>query len=337
MALPRWLVRLRWSLVALPPAVTIWGLAPDAPEPDVARDVQPDAQMVSLRDVPRWDAAAVLAQPAPAVRSDPSPTLARTLPSTPLPDQDPAAPGPVVAAKTKTTTKTTTTVTASVAGQEVFFGPSDGNAVALTFDDGPSEALTPWVLSSLRRANAVATFFVLGNRASKLPKVLEQIAAAGHEIGNHGWSHRSLRSMFPAEIEREIDDTNRVVSEATGQRPALFRPPFGRYAPSAIPLVAQRAMNFVLWNADGRDWDGDADAIVDRVLAQAKPGAIIVLHDSETQTARALPRILEGLKTKGLRTVSVSELTGLPSYTDPSPLTPDTDRTTSADRTPHHR
>jgi len=153
--------------------------------------------------------------------------------------------------------------------------------------------------------------------------VLQQIDEDGHEIGNHGWTHTSMRSLFPEQIEQEVDDTNAVVEAATGKMPALFRPPFGRYAPSAVPLVAERGMNFVLWNADSRDWDrnADPDAIVERVLAEARPGAIILLHDSQDATARALDRILTGLDNKGLEVVPVSELTGLPPVSNaPAPV-----------------
>ena len=205
--------------------------------------------------------------------------------------------------------------TASTFGQEVFSGPADDNRVALTFDDGPSTSLTPSVLRTLERHQVHATFFVLGHRAQNNAELLQAIDAQGHEIGNHGWSHTSLRSLFPGQIKAEIDNTNAVVREATGKRPALFRPAFGRYAESAVDIIAARDMNLVLWNADGRDWDGDADAIVTRVLEQARPGAIILLHDREAATARALPRILNGLQRKGLRPVPVSELTGLPATT----------------------
>ena len=236
----------------------------------------------------------------------------------PVPESAPApTPAPPPSA---TTTKTTPTViTPPPCGQEVFFGPSDRPRIALTFDDGPSAELTPWILSTLRRHDVKATFFVLGQRAEKLPDVLQQIDEAGHEIGNHGWTHTSLRSLFPEQIEQEVDDTNAVVEAATGKQPALFRPPFGRYPPSAVPLVAERGMSFVLWNADSRDWDhnADTDAIVERVLDEARPGAIILLHDSQDATARALDRILTGLSDKGLEIVPVSELTGLPPVSSP--------------------
>lgn len=280
MALPRWLVSLRWVLLAVPPAITTIALAP----------------MTSSAGPAAPAAAVPVPQPEPA--DEPTPELPPP-PSTP------------------------TVVTPPPTGQEVFFGPSDPPKVALTFDDGPSAELTPWILSTLRRHDVKATFFVLGQRAHKLPGVLQQIDEAGHEIGNHGWTHTSLRSLFPDQIEQEVDDTNAVVEAATGKQPALFRPPFGRYPPSAVPLVAERGMNFVLWNADSRDWDrdADADAIVERVLDEARPGAIILLHDSQDATARALDRILTGLSDKGLEIVPVSELTGLPSVsTQPEPV-----------------
>ena len=286
--MPRWLVSLRWVLLAIPPAITAIALAPTISS--AGPSTAPSATV------------------APA--SDPVSKPVRM-------------PGPPPNAKPETTATSTATtptvVTPPPAGQEVFFGPSDTPRVALTFDDGPSAELTPWILSTLRRHDVQATFFVLGQRAEKLPDVLQEIDEAGHEIGNHGWTHTSLRSLFPEQIEQEVDDTNAVVEAATGKQPALFRPPFGRYPPSSVPLVAERGMSFVLWNADSRDWarDADTDAIVERVLDEARPGAIILLHDSQVATARALDRILTGLSHKGLEIVPVSELTGLPPVSNP--------------------
>lgn len=298
MALPRTLGWLRWLALAVPPLTTAIVLprlpfaAPPPPPPP------PPAEAASAARPPRPPQAILAAMRRPALdQSGETAPMSEAgesaIPQRRRPAADEAA-------------------RASPSGQEIFFGPSDTGKVALTFDDGPSAELTPWVLNTLRRHGVRATFFVLGRRARVHPELLAKIQADGHEIGSHGFSHTSLRSLGPEAIVRELDDTTEAIVEATGTAPTLFRPPFGRYADSAVALVADRGMNLVLWNADGRDWDGDAEAIVQRVLDQARPGAIVLLHDRETETARALPRILEGLHRKGLAVVPVSELVGLP-------------------------
>lgn len=323
MALPRSLERLRWLLIGVPPLATAAALAVQTPAPRAESrhpplEAQPRRASTSHRSRGAIHTAVVVRQPKAAA--------GQVEESAEYSPEDSPEDSPVDARDDSPESKQNDLAAASPtqSGREIFFGPAGDNRVALTFDDGPSEELTPWVLNTLREHGVRATFFVLGNRAKAHPEVLAAIDADGHEIGNHGWSHSSLRSLYPQQIERELDDTNAAVFAATGKTPTLFRPPFGRYPKSSIALVAARAMDIVLWNADGRDWDGDADAVVQRVVSQARPGAIILLHDRETATARALPRILEGLANKGLEPVPVTELLG---PAPPSLTPPDTDRT----------
>jgi peptidoglycan/xylan/chitin deacetylase (PgdA/CDA1 family) len=255
-----------------------------------------------------------VAVPAPSVPSVSPPAPARTEPvfastrtssrrgpAVPAPPEaDPADPSTLQRAEREAT-----------ATREVFFAPGDVPSVALTFDDGPSEGNTTRILEVLRRHGVHATFFMLGERAHKMPELVAEVAAAGHDIGNHSWSHGSLRSMLPSQIETELDDTNAAVAAVTGTTPGLFRPPFGRYAPSSLPIVAARGMNFVLWSVDAEDWGSEADEIAARVVADTGPGDIVLLHDRTAATAAALPQIIVGLRAKGLQLVTVSELTGL--------------------------
>jgi peptidoglycan/xylan/chitin deacetylase (PgdA/CDA1 family) len=198
--------------------------------------------------------------------------------------------------------------------REVFSGDRDDHAIALTFDDGPSRENTPRILDVLEREGVPATFFVLGERAEKMPDLVTEIDDRGHEIGNHTWSHGSLRSMWASQIEDELRRTGDAVFAAIGRRPALFRPPFGRYAPSALPIVGALGMNVVLWSVDGEDWERDPEAIAQLVVRQAGAGDIVLLHDRTATTAAALPAIIRGLRARGFRLVTVSELTGLPAY-----------------------
>ncbi len=193
--------------------------------------------------------------------------------------------------------------------REVFAGPGEGRRVALTFDDGPSVENTPSVLRALRDAKAPATFFVLGERAERMPALLAAIADDGHEIGNHGYSHTSMRSLWQSQIRDEVCRTHRAVEDATGRAPVLLRPPFGRYAPSAVPLLGGLGYDIVLWSVDAHDWNSDdPSALARSVVEAARPGSIILMHDPEAITARAVPLIIDGLRRRGFELVPASAL-----------------------------
>jgi len=230
---------------------------------------------------------AAMALPPPTLRLQPAPRVAEPTLATSLPTPTPEPRAPMV----------------------VYGGEADVPMVALTFDDGPSPSLTPRVLEVLREHDAHATFFVLGQQAERHPDALRAVIDAGQELGNHAFSHRSFRSLFPSQISEELDRTARAIESAGGKRPTLVRPPFGRFPDSTVALASSRGEDLVLWTVDGGDSDhADAETIAARVVRAAEPGSIILLHDTEPDTLYALPAILGGLAKRGLRVVSVSEL-----------------------------
>jgi peptidoglycan/xylan/chitin deacetylase (PgdA/CDA1 family) len=208
-------------------------------------------------------------------------------------------------------------------GKVAYLGPRTGQRVAITFDDGPSPTLTPRVLDVLRAHGVHATFFLLGTQVEKYPAMAQAIAVDGHDVANHSYSHRSFRSMFPSHIMGELERTDRAIEAATGHHPRFVRPPYGRFPDSTIALVAERGGDLVLWSVDAGDWaDAQPQAIADAVVRAAYPGAIILLHDREPATVRALPMILEGLERRGLEPVRISELLQRPAYLEPSASPP---------------
>lgn len=181
--------------------------------------------------------------------------------------------------------------------------------LALTFDDGPSAELTPRVLDLLDAHGAKATFFLVGYRVPGNEALLKRMHASGHEIGNHSWSHRKINELTPEELEDDIARTQQVITEAGVPTPRLFRPPYGLFNATIRSHVP---MTVVAWNVDPEDWNARrSQQIIDRVLAGARPGAIIVMHDIEPLTADALDTILATLKQQ-YRLVTVSELLDLP-------------------------
>lgn len=198
----------------------------------------------------------------------------------------------------------------------VLHGARGVGKVALTFDDGPTGDLTRRVSALLERRGVQATFFVLGNQADKRPKVLGELIEAGHELALHGYDHKSFKLLVPSELRGQLRKTADAVEVATGLRPRLLRPPYGRYPDSALDIFAEEQLDVVLWSIDSEDWskDNDPSTIARNVVKTANPGSIILLHDVQLHTYRALPEIITGLRQKGLEPVRVSELTGMAAY-----------------------
>ncbi|MEQ8200786.1 MAG: polysaccharide deacetylase family protein [Syntrophomonadaceae bacterium] len=190
-------------------------------------------------------------------------------------------------------------------------------AVSLTFDDGPDAETTPAVLDSLARHNVRATFFVVGYRAEKLPLLLKTMAAQGHELGNHSYSHNysQFKKNDIAIFQSEIEQTNTIISQATGKTPALFRPPGGYLSDKMVEFVNNYPMTIAYWTwqQDSKDWrsGNKAEDIARHIVANIRPGQIIILHDgadNALETARAVDLLLTRLTADGYRFVTMSEL-----------------------------
>lgn len=194
--------------------------------------------------------------------------------------------------------------------------------VALTFDDGPGAEYTPMILDILKEKNVKATFFLVGKHVEKYPDIAKRIVAEGHEVGNHTYSHKE---MFPASRKRvikEIVKCEEAIEKVTGVRPVLFRPPRGIYSDAVRKIVLEMGYTMILWSISAVDWAGTpARAIAARVKRYVKPGAIILFHDngallkseghSRMNTVKALPKIIDDLRTKGYQFVTVSQLLSL--------------------------
>lgn len=184
--------------------------------------------------------------------------------------------------------------------------------VAITFDDGPGASLDK-LLAFLDAADARATFFVLGEMVAARPTSLRKIAAAGHEIGDHSWDHPELPRLSDDGVRAELTRTADLVEKITGRRPDLMRPPYGEVSARVVGILKAREWPIVQWSVDPEDWkDRDADVVYRRVIAQTRPGSIVLLHDIHPTTVAAVPRILATLADRGYTFVTVSELYGRP-------------------------
>jgi chitin deacetylase len=182
-------------------------------------------------------------------------------------------------------------------------------AIALTFDDGPSPD-TVQILDILQHYDILATFFVLGQVISSYPEVLQRIVADGHVLGNHTWSHPYIVNS-EAEADREIERTAELIYEYTRVRTQLFRPPGGYLNNALTPYSIRQNQTITMWSVDSSDYFLSQSEILDQVLAQIHPGAIVLLHDGggpRHHTVAALPLLIETLQQQGYEFVTVTEL-----------------------------
>ncbi|MGI4829918.1 MAG: polysaccharide deacetylase family protein [Janthinobacterium lividum] len=212
---------------------------------------------------------------------------------------------------------------AQIFGRSVYRGPGLRKSIALTFDDGPSEA-TPQLLALLAREGIRATFFMCGLNALRLPEVVKQVQAAGHEIGNHTFTHARLPPRLgwklnlrsPENIYNELASTQRVLEDLTGVRPRFFRAPYGMRWWGLGAAQRRLGLSGVHWTVIGHDWEWSSEHIADHVLNSAAPGGILCLHDGRdirpevniASMLAALQRIIKSLRKQGYRFDTVSEI-----------------------------
>jgi peptidoglycan/xylan/chitin deacetylase (PgdA/CDA1 family) len=186
--------------------------------------------------------------------------------------------------------------------------PGDDRLVALTFDDGPNPEATPAILDALGAEDVPATFFVLGRHADRWPAIVERAAAEGHVIGNHGYHHRKLVWRSPIYVRDDITLGAAAIERAGAARPHLFRAPHGQRNPWVSPIARAEGQRTVGWTLGV--WDTSRpgpEVIAERVLRGARAGSIVLLHDGDgydpagdrMQTARAMPRLIRGLRDRG--------------------------------------
>ncbi len=184
--------------------------------------------------------------------------------------------------------------------------------VALTFDDGPTGALTAQLLDGLRERYVSATFFLCGYRAEEYPALVRRMAEEGHELAIHGWRHAYLHTMAQAEIREELKGTGELIAGLTGVRPKLFRPPGGLCSETVMEEAAQEGLAAILWSVDPEDWSThDAGAVVRRVQKKARDGDILLMHDLSPSSVTAALRLIDQMTAQGYQFCTVSELAAI--------------------------
>jgi peptidoglycan-N-acetylglucosamine deacetylase len=210
-----------------------------------------------------------------------------------------------------------------VFGASVYRGPGKRRSLSLTFDDGPSEGSLP-LIDYLAQQNIRATFFECGMNVQRHPRIARAIRDAGHEIGNHTYSHPclcpritwNLNLHSPSFVDKEFSTAQRIIENETGVTPSLLRAPYGLRWYGMRAVQKRLGLLGVMWTVIGHDWEWPVDRIANLVLRKASPGGIICLHDGRgiqphadiSQMLAALRKIVPVLKDQGYSFETVSEL-----------------------------
>jgi peptidoglycan/xylan/chitin deacetylase (PgdA/CDA1 family) len=188
------------------------------------------------------------------------------------------------------------------------FVETDDKVIFLTFDDGPEPVFTPLALEALQKYDSQATWFILGKQAEKDPGLLNDIYQAGNDIGVHSYDHVSLTRLSRLQIIQQLEGTKALINEATGRFWPYFRPPNGAYNNKVLEAAASVGFRWnVMWSVDPRDYQSLPQQIIDHVLANIQPGAIIVLHEVTPSTTRALPILLQEIGKRGYRALNLGQ------------------------------
>jgi peptidoglycan/xylan/chitin deacetylase (PgdA/CDA1 family) len=189
--------------------------------------------------------------------------------------------------------------------------------LALTFDDGPNDPHTQNLLDVLAKHNVRATFFVIGSFVKQRPEILRAVAAAGHAIGNHTFSHPNLIFRSAANTRREIDACASAIEDAIGVRTRLFRPPHGGRRPSTLRAIRNAGYEPIMWSVSGYDWSaGSSREVVEKVSRNVAGGDVILLHDGGHErigvdrsfTVQATDELIRRYSGKGFEFVTIPQM-----------------------------
>jgi peptidoglycan/xylan/chitin deacetylase (PgdA/CDA1 family) len=185
--------------------------------------------------------------------------------------------------------------------------------VALTFDDGHHPGRTERLLDVLRAEHITATFFVVGKMAQKYPELVQAIDREGHEVANHSFNHPNLSKLPDEAVLKELDDTRLLIKQLTGKDNPFYRPPGGDYNKRVVRLASRAGYRMILWSVLTDDVDGASPRTMRlRILRGAQDGGIVLMHSGIETTVETLPNVIQSLKERGFRFVTVSELVARP-------------------------
>jgi chitin deacetylase len=187
-------------------------------------------------------------------------------------------------------------------------GPKDKKTLALTFDDGPHGDKTLTLMKLLLQLKVPASFFVVGKMLDSNKDVVKQLVRNGFTIENHTWDHPCLVALDGPHIDLEFKKTSQRIFELTGRRPVFCRPSGGQFDVKTLEEATADNLITTLWTDDPGDYAlKDADVLYDRLVQQAHPGGVVLLHDGVPLTWKVLPKFVKAMRAKGYRFVPLSD------------------------------
>ena len=184
--------------------------------------------------------------------------------------------------------------------------------IALTFDDGPSGAITEKLLDGLAARNVKATFFLCGYRIETFPEIAQRMAEEGHELGLHSNRHDYMQHMTKEEALDDLAECQSILTESTGVSARLFRPPGGLYSQALLAASRELGLSVVFWSVDPHDWDKEKSSqVLPYLLSHASAGDIILMHDLTEHSVSAALSFIDTMYAKGYEFCTVSELAAL--------------------------
>lgn len=201
--------------------------------------------------------------------------------------------------------------------EHVYLNGPNEKRVALTFDDGPDNKITPAIINVLEKYHVKGNFFFLGNQAEKNPDVVKKAHEKGNLVLSHTYSHVELTKLGYEDIRKEITKTNDVIQAIIGKVPALLRTPYGSTNQKVVDVVEEEGNSVILWSIDSLDWaQNDPSIIENNVVTNIRNGDIVLMHSDsdESDTLEALPLIIEALQKQGFEIVDLATLLGVKAY-----------------------
>ncbi|MFJ5715872.1 polysaccharide deacetylase family protein [Neobacillus sp. NPDC093127] len=199
----------------------------------------------------------------------------------------------------------------------VYINGPDKKKVALTFDDGPDEVITPAIIDILAAHHVKGNFFFIGSKVKDHPNVVMEAFKQGNLVLNHSYHHLELTKLSKEAVRKEITDTGQAIKSVTGKEPTIIRTPFGDTNADVAAISKQEGYSIVLWSIDTLDWSQkDSKNIVNNVLANVRNGDIILMHsDSDKgETKKALPMLIEELQKRDFEIVDLQDLLNIKGY-----------------------
>jgi peptidoglycan/xylan/chitin deacetylase (PgdA/CDA1 family) len=195
-------------------------------------------------------------------------------------------------------------------------GPNTERTIAISFDDGPAGEKTDRILDILKEQDTTAAFFCIGKNIAGRETQLIRMIEEGHIIGNHSYSHHPLFDLFsPKRMLAELNTMSQSCKKLTGLVPVFFRPPYGVTNPNLKAAIVKGGFKSIGWSI--RSYDTvirNENRLVERIISSLKPGAILLLHDTQETTVQILPRLLKGIREKGYRVERLDKLINLTPY-----------------------